>query len=517
MSPSSQAAARVPRLEPPANWSAVDSRPGTVSRTGAAVALLLAFLSLVAPSMAGAALPEAAVAITALGVVGLSTAALARDHFALYLLYWLALVLFQNLFAGAFDLQGEAPVPLVVTEAKTISAVIAAVVNAPSIVALFRRFPSLFLATAIYLVLVAANVGQLTTPAIAYGRNFLFPVIFLVLLAAKAREMTRIDRLRLLQFLLYFSSFVLGAGAVLEWLLSTELWRDSLNASQNGTLNSLATNTTILGVEFQRFGGFLIEPINQGYLAASVVVALVLLALARPSVTSQPLFWFAVISAGLALVMSVAKNGALMFALAAVALVLTRYVRRSWVAISLTALAGFIATMFYASTIQGADYLVRAFTDPLGAVGGDSSTFHVAGLITGVSASFANFPLGAGLGQGGNFSRIERGETGLRFYEGWLDTGAESAWGVVAYQIGLPALVVFVLILVLLGERLGRFATVLLAVWFAAATYSEAFTGPISSSILLMSAVLLGDSEFGPHPAVSQMGARNSGLGAHLQ
>jgi len=279
----------------------------------------------------------------------------------------------------------------------------------------------------------------------------------------------------------------LVAGTVGEMFFTTPIWRRAFHTDTLGGLNSLARSTDFAGYKFSRFGGLLFEPVNAGYVAASVIVIVLLLRARIPDST----FSDAMILVGccFVLVMAATKNGLLMFFVAAVAMGLVRRQVRPPFVLVLSWLLAFVTTLIYITWIKGVEYLFTVFHDPIGVSGGESTSIHMAGLISGTQ-SLINNPVGHGIGSGGNFLKVFNGPSP----DGYLSTGAESAIGTLAYQGGLASLVGFVILLLALSRHLGGLSTVALAVWSAGALFSEAFFGPIALSVLVTAAGLLSDA-----------------------
>jgi hypothetical protein len=124
-------------------------------------------------------------------------------------------------------------------------------------------------------------------------------------------------------------------------------------------------------------------------------------------------------------------------------------------------------------------------------VGGDSTTFHLAGLMAGIQGGVRTI-IGHGLGVGGNFSSIGGAESALTGAEK-VATGGESAWGVLSYQTGIVGLVLLIAVLIVFGRNWGSLTLVALIIWSITAMFAEASFGlQVSAMIMTGSALLRG-------------------------
>jgi hypothetical protein len=127
-------------------------------------------------------------------------------------------------------------------------------------------------------------------------------------------------------------------------------------------------------------------------------------------------------------------------------------------------------------------------------LGNNTAFTHASGLLLGIRAAITN-PMGSGLGVGGNFGQIftnsSRGD--------WISSGSESGIGVLAFQLGIPGLL---LVLVFVFKSLTAnlieiqsnnvknpsiskmtFGASLLFGWYCASLFSENAFGPQSALI----------------------------------
>jgi hypothetical protein len=403
-----------------------------------------------------------------------------------FIVFWLHLVLLQNAATGLWfaDLAGD--VPLAITEAKTVSIVLAVVLLLPRIAALLVPDRWLIGGIAMYSVGLLTNLSSVSPVAIANLRNFIIPLcILFVALYASSILHQRVT----VSFTIQVSTIAtvwLAVGALLEYVTGTSGWRKVFNADSIGGLNSLSETTTLLGIELPRIGGFLLEPVNAGYAAASVLVIYAVLA-SGPAKIRHGVQGFIVCSLALyALISAATKNGLLMFAMVVFATIVSKRFGAKAVILSSWAVA-FMMTLGYATLAKGPAYLSAVFRDPVGASGGESTSIHMAGLLSGLF-SLASSPGGHGLGSGGNFLKLFDPTISRQI---WLSTGSESGWGTLAYQGGILCVVGLALVVLRFSARFGRSTLILLVVWSSAALFAESFFGPIASSLLMLSAGLL--------------------------
>lgn len=438
------------------------------------------------PVVLSATLSNTANAVLSLSVTSAITLFLLITDIRHFLVFWLHLVLLQNAATGLWfaDLAGD--VPLAITEAKTVSIVLAVVFLLPKILASIAPDRWLIIGLFTYAVGLLTNFSSVSSVAIANLRNFVIPLCILLVALCASRLL---DRRAAVSFSIQVSTIAavwLAVGASLESVAGTATWRQLFNADSIGGLNSLSEVTTLLGIELPRIGGFLLEPVNAGYAAASVLVVYAVLA-GGPEKLRHGFPGLIVCALALyALVSAATKNGLLMFAIVVFAAVSARrFGAKTVVLLSWT--AAFLMTLAYATLAKGPAYLSAVFRDPVGASGGESTSIHMAGLLSGLF-SLGAAPGGHGLGSGGNFLKLFDPSISR---EVWLSTGSESGWGTLAYQGGVLCVVGLALVVLRLSSRFGRSTLILLAVWSSAALFAESFFGPIASSILMLSAGLL--------------------------
>lgn len=406
-----------------------------------------------------------------------------------YLYYWVALVLSQNVFSGLWAVGPEAGVSIVSTEAKTISVAIAALVLLPRILTYLRAHPPIAWFTVMYVLAVVVSTRSVGPATFAYARNFLLPLLLMLVIVVISHKMPRLHRLVHLRALTTLGVVFLSVGTLLELSLGTDLWRDLLRTDAIAALSSQAESTTLFGLELNRAAGFTGEPVTTGYIATAYLLTVVLLYRAGCGgkawmITTGGMSAFLILSAG-------TKNSLLMVATAVLAVIVIRLVGSRGTALTLFACwaSSVIVTLTYIALIKGPNAVPVALSTPIAIIGGDSTVIHFAGLFYGVTSIFAA-PLGHGLGVGGNFQR--------NFSEGWtkdmldwLSSGSESGIGVLAYQTGIFGLVFFAALVIALAKVWGREATVLLAVWTASALMAESMFGPLVAGIFGLGAVMM--------------------------
>lgn len=429
--------------------------------------------------------------VAALIVVGLSGVLFVLDS-RLFFVYWINLVLLQNVVSGLwYSSSSSEAIPLMVTEAKSVALATGGILALGPVLTLVRAHKGLAVGLGLYLVAIVTNVTSLDVVALANLRNFLTPLAMLFLAMSQAVRYSADERDDFVRTILTISAGWLALGTLGELLVGTAEWRHLLSADAIGGLNSLSVTTSLFGIEFSRVGGVLIEPVNNGYVAASVIAVLLVHRYYMARSYSTVLFSTILACSVFALFFSSTRNPLLMFVVGILAVYCLRVLKlQPAAALMLSWVAAFVATLAYIVLVAGPQYAFTVWSDPLGAVVNDeSTTVHVAGLIAGFTGLW-EAPLGHGLGSGGNFLRIFDDE--MTWTE-WLTTGSESSWGTMAYQLGILAILGFVLLLVATGSLLGGPGTVLLAVWSAAALFTEHFFGPIGSSVILVATGFVAD------------------------
>jgi hypothetical protein len=189
--------------------------------------------------------------------------------------------------------------------------------------------------------------------------------------------------------------------------------------------------------------------------------------------------------AALIMGMAAAKSGALIILIALACFMLFRSRLKSWAAFTTGWIFAFALTASYVIYAKGLGSATSIFTNPVAIVGGDSTTFHLAGFIYGLKSI-----VGHGIGVGGNFNRVS-GESWIL----WLGTGSESSWGVLAYQSGLLGLLLWLLVLCVIGEKWGHASAVLLCSWAAGAMFAEAMIGPQVAGLAMVGAAMMRTEE----------------------
>jgi hypothetical protein len=471
-----------------------------------ALAMLLACVTYGLPVVAGGLLGSAAITAIAVTVTVVISVVLSATSFRGFLFYWFALVVLQNAFVGAwFPDSYSDSVPAAVTEAKTVAALTAIGCSIAPMVRYLRARRGPFIAIVIYIVLILVNIQGFSDSAVAYLRNFLLPVLLLVFFASRTVKLDRAKRLELLWTVILFVSVVLVSGTLLEYGVSTPVWRDVFHATSIEALQGLSTSTSIAGFELPRVAGFIVEPTNAGYLATAVIVVALVAKLAEGRSGRYGHVVAAVLAGSFVLVGAAAKNGLLMLAVAAVCWIVARRTQRTGLVFFLCSTLSLLAVVTYSSMVQGRFLLPALISDPVSVAGGDSTTFHLAGLFAGTIGAL-DTPFGHGIGVGGNFSKISTGSS----WDDWLGTGGESSWGVLGYQAGVAGLALLLISVVLLSKRWGLAATIALCVWSTSAMYAEAIFGPQSAALLLLTAALVRHEPEGTLEKGKQMQRRNA-------
>lgn len=427
--------------------------------------------------------------VAAVVAVALPTVLLLQLSLSAYIYYWLSLVLLQNAVVGLWlpdNFGGE--VPLIVTEVKTVSLLIAVILSLPLIVRLLAKRRTVLWFTLVYFVWIVVSVRGLDTATFAYGRNFIFPLLLLLFVGARASGLDLDFRLQLLRRLLAYTIVVLTAGVVAELAITTGPWRVLLNTDKLGSLGGVSDTTRFFGLRIDRTAGFIVEPTNAGYIAAICAVLLILSAIAARGVPTAS-WWLQFVASVWLLIESGARSGFLMLVLSLIVVVLWR-LRIPPVRLFIAGcVSAFALVLVYVSIVKSPAAVIKSFGDPPSLVGGDSTTFHLAGLMSGIQRGVQTV-IGHGLGRGGNFSSIGGGEGALKGAEK-VATGGESAWGVLSYQTGIVGLLLLIVVLVLIGREWGPLTLVALTVWSITAMFAEASFGLQVSAVLMIGAALL--------------------------
>lgn len=396
--------------------------------------------------------------------------------------YWIMLAVTQNFFVGVWHANSDASIPLVVTESKTIALVLGLMISLGPILNYLKERPRLGVSICAYFLLVLIFVRSFDSASLAYLRNFLAPISIAILAAVVTREMSRNERVRYATQLCLVVVTVALVGSLAEVAMGSGGWRTFVNAASSGALSSLSESTSLFGIELARTGGVFVEPTNAGYVAALAVLILILFTRPQRVEAGVGRIGLVGIIAGLVVMgLAAAKSGVLMLAIAMVCMVLFRSRLRLSAAFLLGWFASFTMTAGYVLLAKGPSTFFRGLANPIVLVGGDSTTFHLAGFLYGMGSLF-----GHGVGEGGNFNRIS-GQPWLP----WLSTGSESSWGVLAYQVGLIGLLAWLMALISMGRHWGKASAVVICAWSAAAMFAEAMIGPQVAGLAMVGAALL--------------------------
>ncbi|WP_156045264.1 MULTISPECIES: hypothetical protein [Actinomycetes] len=448
--------------------------------------LLAAAVSYGLPLAMGSSLTVTAAVFTSVLVPSLMTICLVKVNVKAFAIFWVSLALMQNFFSGVWAARTATVIPEYVTEQKTVSILCACLVSIESLFVFLAKRPRLAAALGVYALALILALGSLESSALAYGRNFTVPVLLILLFAALTENWDLRERLRLVTAIAQLVTLLLAAGLGMEVMVGTDTWRSWLRADINGALNSLSDATSIFGLQLTRYAGFVIEPTNAGYIAASaIMISVATWAIGRKKDVSIPNPIFIAVPAAICLIASGAKSGFLMLFIATLSAVIFRSVRSIAVGMVLAWVSAFVVVLGYVAKVKGPSTAAEVFANPLAILGGDSTTFHLAGLVSGIKSTITD-PLGAGLGVGGNFSRVK-----TESWEVWIGSGSESAWGVLSYQLGLLGLLSFAFLLIVLGRHLGTVSAALICAWSSAALFAEAIFGPQVAGALAISVALL--------------------------
>lgn len=417
--------------------------------------------------------------------------------FATYMLGFRALILYlvillmgQNFLAGMWFTDADGTIPLYVTESKTLALAVAMVLLIRPIIRVLARHRRLLAIAGLYVSTVLLHVQSLDPASLAYLRNFLSPIAILLLGLACSSQASKRERRQFLNSLSTLAAAFLLTGSLLEIVVGTTRWRSFLNADSSGALGSLSEYTAAFGLSFPRIGGFIVEPTNAGYLGATVALAGLLNRTWRSEVdVPSRINWF-VVFAGLTVVaLAAAKNGFLLLAIAFIFLAL----RSAKTPVNLAAFLSwgitFVSISAYIGIAKGFSPLMASFGNPVGIVGGESTTFHFAGLLYGIKHAVTHV-LGQGIGSGGNFNR-ETDQTRLE----WLTSGSESTWGVIAFQAGLFGLIFWLLWVVVSAKTLGTRSAAVIVAWSAVAMFAEAMPGPQIAGLTMFTVALFAEHE----------------------
>lgn len=469
---------------------------------------LCAVVSYGLPLLVGGAIGSAWVTFVALFAVGLFSVCTFVLDGRCFLLYWLSLVLLQNAASGFWHAGSSGSVPFAVTESKTVALCLGALLLLPRILAILTRNVRVAVALLVYIAGIAINVTYINSSTLANLRNFLLPVVLIFVAWAISADYGQSARRHFIKIILYVGSFWLFVGTLGELLVGTVAWRSAFSSEALGGLNSLAETTSLFGMTLSRTGGVLFEPVNAGYVAASIITVLILMRL-RGEFFPDLGWWLCIAAAAVTLFFAATKNALLMFLVLFGLSLFAVYTRLPiWVGVICAWLGSIAATLGYGVIVKGASYAAGIWSDPIGVSGGESTSIHMAGLVSGIKSLIVT-PFGSGVGSGGNFFRLYNPGISREY---WLSTGSESAVGTLAYQAGILGLIGFLGLVVCLSCRFGWGGAILLAVWSSAALFAESFFGPIACSIILLVTPFLASvSSRSQRPALMQNALHSSG------
>lgn len=427
-------------------------------------------------------LPTGVILSLSLAVVLTATILTTVVSLELFMLFWLALCFLQNFAVGVFVPDHVTLVPIYISESKTISVVFAMLFMFPLAMQNLRPYKRPLAWFICFFVAILLHISSLGGATFPYLRNFWIPLGTLFLIISLTGSWSEKRRATLITAVVWYGTTLLAVGTFLELLVGSELWREYLNVEKNSALNSLSTVTSLFGIRIERTGGFLVEPTNAGYVAAILIIVAVLTA-SNTDDQKKGMYWCAAICAA-TLLSSGAKNGILMLVVASIGGFAYSRARRVWSGLIAGWGVSFFVVFAYVAAMKGVGNTVAAFGNPISIVGGDSTTYHLAGLIAGMEHAATSF-IGAGIGNGGNFARIAGAPLSL-----WILTGGESSWGVLAYQAGVFGIGLFLATVASLCKYLGHDSAVLLSSWTSAAMFAEALFGPQVASIVVVAAAL---------------------------
>ncbi|MGV9743678.1 hypothetical protein ACWDTG_02045 [Rhodococcus zopfii] len=401
----------------------------------------------------------------------------------LFVVFWLALAYFQNFAVGTFVPGHVDLVPVYISESKTVAIVSALALMFPTAMTNLKRYRPPVIWYGLFALVVVGHVASLGGATLPYLRNFLIPLATVLLIVAITAQWSEERRSDLLRVVVRYSTAVLTIGTFAEALVGSSAWRSMVNVDKNGALNSLSSVTSFLGIQIDRTGGFIVEPTNAGYIAAAVIIIATLVSIQGPRSVRAGMY-VCIALCGWVLISSGAKSGLLMLLVASISGVTYARSKRVWGGLLGGWSISLLVVLVYVAVATGPGKVVSVFTDPLGIVGGDSTTYHLAGLVAGMKHAVTEF-VGAGIGNGGNFARIAGAPISR-----WILTGGESSWGVLAYQAGILGIVLFAATVASLCKHLGRRSAVLLSAWTSAAMFAEALFGPQAAGLIVVAAAL---------------------------
>ena len=384
----------------------------------------------------------------------------------------------QNSLLGIFH-GDDGGIGVIVNETKTILALcVTAVILGKSIVA--RRLANrLVIVLVLYGLAIIGFSAGFDASFISNARNFAFPVILLATVAV-CKPRRDLGGLRFARILVGIVTAILISGSLAELFLGSEKWKSLLHATALPGLNSLSQTTMFAGFELSRVGGFLLEPVNAGYAATFIVLCVIILMMrgirhGKISAKLAAYDIFVIVSCFAVIALASTKNSLLMIAVGIVGYLLSWIgFPKIWAFIS-AIIFGIAATFLYTTAIKGPGYIPAALADPVAAAGGESTSIHNAGLISGVKSLFSA-PFGHGVGSGGNFYRLYHPSVSRR---DWLESGSESAIGTFLYQLGFIAVIVLIAVTVLAFKKLTEESIAVLAAFATASFFAESIFGAI--------------------------------------
>lgn len=261
---------------------------------------------------------------------------------------------------------------------------------------------------------------------IMYIRNFFYPFIFFYLGMISVKY-DRMSLNKVTKFIICLS-LLLALFSIYEKYLFTpetylstfhieKLYQAKLGHSQVFPQGWPPRYTTsILGASFKRAGSFLFEPVNLSYFFVLSLAVVIFLK------TKHRMLISTLVAAGL--IFSVGKGGfvVLFITLAMYIIAYKFHLKMNITRLFLFFLIFLGFSFFFGTTLSKAVQM------------------HKWGLLYGLKNLLVK-PSGYGLGFGGNFGYMVSQEFGL----GWLESGAESLVGVIATQLGIIGLLLWLL------------------------------------------------------------------------
>lgn len=419
----------------------------------------------------------------AVGCVVVATVLTMAVGAELFVVFWLALAFFQNFAVGMFVPEHIDLVPVYISESKTVAIVTAIALMFPTAMTNLKTYRRPVIWYGLFALVVVAHVTSLGGATLPYLRNFLIPLATVLLIVAMTAQWSDERRSALLGAVVRYSTAVLAIGTLAETLVGSTVWRSIVNVDKNGALNSLSSVTSFLGLQFDRTGGFVVEPTNAGYIAAAVVIIAALVAIQGPRSVRAGMYVCIALCVWV-LISSGAKSGFLMLLIASISGIAYARSKRVWGGLLAGWSISVLLVLAYVAAAKGPGKALSVFADPLGIIGGDSTTYHLAGFVAGMKHALTEF-VGAGVGNGGNFARIAGAPVSR-----WILTGGESSWGVLAYQTGILGIALFAATVASLCKYLGKRSAVLLSAWTSAAMFAEALFGPQTAGLVVVAAAL---------------------------